>query len=226
METKVVFKPLYELSWGFDNNGPSVALNEHGGYRASETVDPFPGYPHDKALVEEMVGLVTSKFPITWPVTYYILSHEFLGRTNAYAQASAFDYGKKIEGAKDGEEQYSRIPYIVLSGKRIPIMPAMTRYLVSHEYGHVVEDWIAKQRGQTDSELLKGYSEMRGLTETPKSYGGGWHITPGEIFANDFRILMTGLEAEFWPHPCSRPEYTPAVCEWWGKATELLDKSI
>jgi hypothetical protein len=218
VDIKVIAKTREDLNWDFGDGPPSIVLNH-----ASVRVDPFPGYSHDLEKVEHEVDRLRVMFPITWPVTFYLLPYEFLERTNAYAQASAFDYSTKIE-APDGEEQYARDPYIVLSGKRIPIMPAMTRYLVSHEYGHVVEDWIAKQRGQNDQEMLAEYAKMRGLTENPKSYGGGWHLTPGEIFANDFRILVMGTEIEFWPHPVSRPEQAPrSILDFWHGAMKLVN---
>jgi hypothetical protein len=215
---KIVLKGHEDLVWRFENAAPQVDF-EHFGH-GSVTVDPFPCYAHDISRVRNCADLVTKAFPITWPVTFYVLSNEVTGRTNAFAQGNAFDYNVKQD--IDGEpEHYIRAPYIVMSGKRIPIMPSMTRYLVAHEYGHIVEDWIAKQRKQRDSELLADYAKLRGIG-FPKSYGGGtWHATPGEIFANDFRILITKQETEFWPHPCARPEDSLAVIGWWEKAKEL-----
>jgi hypothetical protein len=222
LKTKVIFKTHDDLEWGFDSKEPSVTLRDHNSYARTTYVDPFPAYAHNLALVAQQVKEVTDAFPITWPVTFYILSNEVTSRTNAWAVASDHDYNKPLP--ENAPEKYERTPYIVFSGKRIPIMPAMTRYLVAHEYGHIVEDWVAYQRGQKDGDLLREYAALRGV-EFPKSYGGGtWHATPGEIFANDFRILVTKKEAEFWPHPCSHPSDTLAVIGWWEKAKELLNK--
>lgn len=218
METDIVLKTHEDLAWDFES-GPFIALGKN---HWTVKVDPFPGYAHDLQEVRRNVGLVRAKFPITWPVTFYLLSHESTTRTNAWAQAAAHDYDKKIENAPDGAEQYERDPFIVFSGKRIPPMPAMTRYLVPHEYGHIVEDWIAVQRGQQDHQLLAEYAKLRGLPDAPKSYGGGWHLTPGEIFANDFRILMIGAETDFWPHPVPRPWEVPEIIGWWSEAHKLI----
>jgi hypothetical protein len=207
---KVVEKLKSDLYWSFNGNNASFNLGQ-----TTEQVDPFPAYAHNFDLVEKEADRVFKCFPITWPVTLYNLPYEFLGRTNAYTQASSFDYSKKLEDVPDGQEQYSRTPFIVFSGKRIPIMPAMTRYLVAHEYGHVIEDWVAKQCGIRDTELLEEYRKLRKLDKDPISYGGGWHKTVGEIFANDFRIIITKAETEFWPHECSRPESVPKVVNWW-----------
>lgn len=218
MLPSVVVKWHEDLSWPFES-GPQYRL-DHDGHH-SVVVDPAPAYKHNVELVRVKVHEIAKAFPITWPVTFYVLSHEFTSRTNAFAQGNAFDYRSKLEDYDEGDEQYLRCPYIVMSGKRIPIMPAMTRYLVAHEYGHIVEDWIAKQRKQRDSDLLKEYAELRRI-KFPLNYGcGTWHETPGEIFANDFRILVGNAEVEFWPHECQRPEDNYAVIGWWEKAKEL-----
>lgn len=220
METSIVVKTFEDLTWEFESNKASIVCGEHKGFSHRADVDPFPGYAHDIQTVRAQVGQLKYKFPITWPVTFYILPYEVMSRTNAYAQAENWDYDNKISDG-EGEEQYSRHPYIVFSGKRIPPMPSMTRYLVAHEYGHIVQDWIAVQRKQKSHELLNEYASMRKVS-APKSYGGGWHLTPGEIFANDFRVLVTGQETEFWPHVCPRPHEAPQVINWWAEAHELV----
>lgn len=218
METNIVLKTKDDLSWDFQADRPNIHL---GPNHWSVPVDPFPGYAHDLSLVQMKVRDITNAFPITWPVTFYLLPFESITRTNAWAAASTFNYDKKIENAPDGLDQYERDPFIVFSGKRIPPMPSMTRYLVAHEYGHIVEDWIAQKRGQKD--ILKEYSELRGL-KAPSSYGGGWHLTPGEIFANDFRMVIGLEEMEFWPHPYPRPQELPEVVDWWVKARKLISR--
>lgn len=217
MKISVELKTQNDLCWSFDDTPPTVSAAGR-----AERVDPFPGYPHDIDLVKQNINEVTAAFPIDWPLVISVFSHELIGRTNAFAQASCFDYNKKLEVPNKGGESYPRKPYIVLSGKRIPIMPAMTRYLVSHEYGHIIEDWVAFERGIKDHELLKEYAKLRNLPEEqPKSYGGGWHLTHGEIFANDFRLLICNKEPEFWPHPVPRPESIQPIVDWWNEAKKL-----
>ena len=102
---------------------------------------------------------------------------------------------------------------IVISGKRIPIMPAMTRYLVSHEYGHLVETALVKAKRLDINE----YAKMRGCDSRNTEFYGGrtWHKAFGEIFANDFRIIVCDREPEFWPHPVCHPSSDKALIEWW-----------
>ena len=57
----------------------------------------------------------------------------------------------------------------------------------------------------------------------PKSYGGGWHATVSELFANDFRILVAKSEVEFWPHPgFLRPEELVKVVDFWKREVDAL----
>jgi hypothetical protein len=212
--TKIIQKKVTDLIYDFNETTPYIALQDH----RTEKVDPFPAYPHDLKLVKECVRNITSLFPISWNVTFYVLPYEFLSRTNAYAQSMAHNYDKKKKEL-NGEE-FERTPYIVLSGKRIPIMPPMTRYLIPHEYGHIVESWIAAKRGKKSTELLNDYSKMRKIS-FPKSYAGNWHRSPGEIFANDFRIVVGLAEVEFWPHPCKHPLEVQSVIDWWDIAREF-----
>jgi len=105
-------------------------------------VDPFPCYTHDKKQVINIVKDIESKFPIEFKTRYFILYHELLCRVNGMTHQE-WDYQSKDEAP------YDFIPYILLSGKRVPIHPAVTRYLVPHEYGHVIEDWILHKEGIT-----------------------------------------------------------------------------
>src|SRR5205823_804865 len=123
------------------------------------------------------------------------------------------------DGPQDAKGNYTgRIGSIYLSAKRIPIHPAMTRYLVAHEYGHVVEEWLNERLGNKlhDDTLIGFYRQLRSL-DKPRAYGAGeWHRTPGEVFANDFRVLVCGVEPEFWPHPgIERPETSYTIRGWW-----------
>ena len=144
-------------------------------------------------------------------MTIWILPFEEVSRTNGFTAAQdRYDeeLGKQVP---DGH-------FIVLAAKRIPPHPAMTRYLVAHEYGHAVEDWIWQRRGDTDhgSALKAEYSRMRRLPEVANYGGGTWHRSPNEVMACDFRLTIAGVESEFWPHPgISRPG--KAVRRWWER---------
>lgn len=216
MGHKVKLLNSSDLKWDFETSNPRYIANGH-----DVKVDPFPAYPHSIEIVESELNKVAKKFPISWPVSLYVLSHEVLERTNAYAQGQAFNYNKKFDKPNENDEWYPREPYIVFSGKRIPILPAMTKYLVPHEYGHIVEDWIAWKQHRHDYELLKEYAEMRKLGQKPKSYGGGWHLDHGEIFANDFRILVCNSTPDFWPHPITHPKDCSEAINWWKDIKKL-----
>lgn len=177
--------------------------------------DPFPCYAHDIELVRKIAGRVERIFPIGREVIIYCPRFDVEGRTNGFTQRG-WDWSEEVPRPWNAS--------IVLAGKRIPLHPAMTRYLVTHEYGHVAEYWIEQLRGykQDRNEIHAEYAKIRGENKG-KFYGGGqWHAQLGEVFANDFRILVCEAEEEFWPHPdYPRPEDVPAVREWWEAAVKL-----
>lgn len=180
-------------------------------------IDPTPGYAHDAALVARLLAACEDAFPVPSPPLVYVLEHDDAGRVNGQTN---YDRDWK---SKDQHGRPTRAHYIVLFGKRIPPHPAVTRYLVAHEYGHVVEDVLALRRyksAEPEAELLEEYARLRALPPPPSFCGPGtWHQAHGEIFANDFRILICGVESEFWPHPgIPRPEDVPGLREWWEQA--------
>lgn len=178
------------------------------------TVDPFPCYAHNTADVEETLRLVEKACPLPLPPTVYILSHESPSRTNGWCES-------KTEWSDEEDAWVPAPAQIVLAGKRIPPHPAVTRYLVSHEYGHAVEYALLTARGveQYDETIRDEYAELRGI-EKPDYYGGRtWHACPGELIANDFRCLVAKVETEFWPHAgFAHPATMPAVQQWWDAA--------
>ena len=104
-------------------------------------------------------------------------------------------------------------------------MSSMTRYLVSHEYGHAVFSYVARKMGYKEGEedkLKHKYMELRKIDDFTDVYTGGeWHRAPGEIIANDFRILFTKQEMEFYPHDCPLPAWSESEGKWWLEAAEL-----
>lgn len=200
-----------EPHWSFSGRQPTVLLgNIH------QPIDPFPGYAHDRrtTILAVKAGEAGLRVGRSYLPTYYLLPYDTPEQTNGW-QTFDYDYSRKVRG------EYPRRTVIVFAGKRIPPHPAMTRYLAGHEYGHVVQYWIEHARGLPDgtSALDDEYAAIRRL-KPPTHYGGGtWHVSIGEVFANDYRVLLAGVETEFWPNRgVTRPEYLPRVKRWWDKA--------
>lgn len=207
-----------DLTWDFDGSGPSFETRgPSSAYGRTHRVDPFPCYAHDLALVGRTVSAVEQKFPIGADVQYFLTQFETVGRTNGFQTDSAV-YDPKTH------KQVGFDAFVVLVGKRIPPHPAMTRYLVAHEYGHVAQKWLEQLRGIDSSsgttDLDEEYARLR--RGSNNLYGSlRWHSNVGELFANDFRILVCGVETEFWPHEgFSRPEETDEVRDFWSEAVE------
>ena len=206
-----------DIQWGFTDTMPSFSVKD-GSYQHREKVDPFPCYGHDLELVRSELDRTARLFELPFPVYLYVSAFECEGRTNAHA-STGHDYDAKMV---DGEYPIGN-GTIVFSGKRIPIMPSMTRYLVSHEYGHLVEEALKKAKRLDVEE----YAKMRGCEPRNAEFYGGrtWHKAFGEIFANDFRIIVCKREKEFWPHPVCHPNAHKQLIEWWrSQAAEPLTK--
>lgn len=207
-----------DIRWSFEGTAEPNFATKDGDYARSVAVDPFPCYAHDEPTVRAVAHTVAAKFPMDLTVSFYLPEYEATGRTNGWCSFGSY-YDREVP---EGRAFKAFDGTIMLSGKRIPIHPAMTRYLVAHEYGHVVQRWLEWISGEKESakSLIKDYAKLRGV-ESPKHYGGGtWHASIGEMFANDFRILVCGVETEFWPHPgFARPEQLPLIVEWWKSKT-------
>ena len=209
--TEVIEVTRDDLRWNLGDGTPTAKIP--GG---RTEVDPFPCYPHDLDLVRATLADVeaAARLPMV-PAAIYVLHVEALSRTNGWASP-------EYEWDEDAGKWDYTPGTIVLSGKRIPLHPAMTRYLVSHEYGHHVEYAISKARGLDphQEELREEYAKIRRLdAEECMAYGGGlWHTNVGELFANDFRILVAEQETEFWPHPgFTRPQKLKGVQRFWSE---------
>lgn len=187
-----------------------------GWYSQSEEVDPFPAYMHDLALVRQTATEVETAFPIESPVSIVVLDRESIKRTNGECSILWRYMGDN--------EPRQWAAAISLWGKRIPPHPAMTRYLVAHEYGHAVARVLADRRGDEELDgLYTEYRRVRNLARAPSHGNGGtWHQAVAEVFANDFRILVAKAESEFWPHAgIPRPEMMTAVQEFWQEAVRF-----
>lgn len=214
MERVIVVK---DLCWGFDNKGPYVRVGS-GKWPTMIYVDPAPGYMHDIEIVKTCLAKCDEIKPLPNPPPIYLLQNDSTGGTNGNT------HGDSDWDTKNEHGNLVPMPWICLFGKRIPLHPAMTRYLVFHEYGHCVEHFVAAKRFSKNDgvfENRKDYGKLRGLVEE-KYYGlQSWHLSPAEVFANDFRVLVCGVETEFWPHPVPRPQDVPEVVAYWDELMKL-----
>lgn len=208
-----------DLVWEWSDGAAGVQVGPLDGWKRRAKVDPWPAYPHDAELVHAEVARMASVLPLPEPFapTWYVLSHEPLERMNGWTDRMVdhwWEQGDQPSSARPWR------PWIVLAGKRVPPHPAMTRYLVAHEYGHVVDYWLQRlagmDPGQPDSDWDAAYAELRGVEVEATYHGPAWHRSIGELIACDFRILVAKTEREFWPHPgIARPEELPQVRRWW-----------
>jgi|SRR5208337_1022712 len=233
----ITFLTPDDLQWplGVQDTTPQYAFGS-GTHQRNLKVDPYPAYPHDLEHVERTLDHCMSVFPLkVAKFGLWVLSHDLIDRINGltyedyeYYREDGSDWEDMIphyDGSGEMRKFHGQALSIALAAKRIPIMPSMTRYLVSHEYGHAAFYVVARTMGYKDSErdkLEAKYMELRGIEDYAKKYrGGDWHRTPGEIIANDFRILFTKQEMEFYPHDCPLPAWSQGEGRWWKEAAEL-----
>jgi hypothetical protein len=222
--TLTVLDVLAEAVWDFRDGRPH--WREPASGHPSGTFDPFPGYRHDEATARAALDVVTRAWPPAWDIGVYLADREDTGRTNGYSHLH-------VPTRREGDQWVEGQPagLILLSGKRVPPHPAMTAYLVGHEYGHHVE-WSLNQRDRkplTSDAAARRYLTVRGLDDSALFHGDGgrWHTSVHEILACDFRVLIAGLEPGFWPHPgVPRPEDVPGLAYWWDEQQEQARNSL
>jgi hypothetical protein len=208
--TRLHIIPPSAIGWPFSNDGRPYLSLLVGESSHTVYVDPFVSYAHDAALTEKEIEYVESRIKLPFPPDYFVLPFDSTSHTNGWADGNSTYIGGQDE---KGEYKTEPRPFIVLAGKRIPLHPAMTRYLVAHEYGHIVHANLAHSMGIKYDEFKEVYAGMRGI-ECIKEYGGGkCHLNIGEIIANDVRIGLLEKETEFWPHVVERPG--EKVVSWW-----------
>jgi hypothetical protein len=211
-----------EGSWGFEKSD----LTWQPAWLAHRAeFDPFPCYPHDMDVIRASAASAAAHVPPLWDVALYVADREEISRTNGFSTAWVDrDYD---EDGRSSVRGHSGL--IVLSGKRVQPHPAMSRYLVAHEYGHNVHYMLCHLRGKHlhDDAVIRDYAAVRGIPDsTHHGSGGRWHDSAHELVACDFRILVLGAETEFWPHPgIARPEEITGLREWWAQALADLARA-
>lgn len=230
MTGQIIVQPLdvmAEARWSFRDEHP---IWQHGKFGTTAVCDPFPAYPHTLAVVSETAARVADRCPPLWNVDLFVADLEERGRSNGFSNCT-------IDGRYDDAGEWVRDQpkgLIWLSGKRVPPHPAVSRYLVAHEYGHNVE-WMLNYAtsGPKDlhsDDLVRQYATLRGLPPETVHHGAGgrWHNSATEIFACDFRVIICDVEAEYWPHlgiPTPRDlGHGHDVWAWWAEAVDELAK--
>jgi hypothetical protein len=204
---------LAEARWSFRGDRGPEWIHPHG-FPLTGPWDPFPAYPHDYAVAAAAAVAAATVVPPLYDITLYLADREGEARTNGWSHLD------KDHRSDDG----SWLGVIMMSGKRIPPHPAVTRHLVAHEYGHHVEWALNLARGAAspyDTQVTTEYAAARGLPGSSLHHGEGgtWHDSVHEIFACDFRILACRVEPEYWPHPgVPRPEQVDGLRRWWAGA--------
>lgn len=65
------------------------------------TFDPFPGYPHDTAIVAETVAHVSRCCPPIWDVEVWVADREEIGRSNGHSNVHDGGHYEGDEYVKD-----------------------------------------------------------------------------------------------------------------------------
>lgn len=206
MRSKIIVKKPEELIWPFEGH-PRYNYNyEFHKYTRSIIVDPFPCTMHDPKLLAEEVEIIEDKFPIGSFLRWIILPHEVESRVNAWAQKD-FIYTDDSEEQEALKKRHKLDCAIVFSGKRSNIHPAMTKFLVAHEYGHIVDHWITacmkEELDSRDDRLFeKTWCEFRSVKwKDDNDYGGGrYRNSITEMIADEFRIVIGRVDIDIWQH--------------------------
>lgn len=211
-----------DLTWQFESDAKPFIFIKTKPWGQSVNFDPFPCYFHDKHLVESQIKRNEEIVSVPFKPDYFVFPFECGSRTNGCACRNP-NYRKE-----EDNKEAAMYPYILLYGKRIPIHPAMTRYLVAHEYGHVIhynlEEAMKIKDGDDDFE--KFYAKEIREIEYNKKYGAlNWHSNIGEIIAEDIRAGILQVEREFWPHDVCPPWDSKKVMDFWCETNEKYFKT-
>lgn len=239
---QVVSLGFEEIKWGYGEEPmmePRCFFGRGRGY--SFKIDPAPVYGHDLGQIEELLEACHADAPLCNPVTVNVLRVSDKRGSNGWAQQN-WSYHDchtpddcqcdvELPDGKTRRRNWDGV--IALSGRTTEIHPAIARYVVPHEYGHIAEDALALIRhddGSADpgDALLSEWAKVRRIPQEffELPYGTTTHhLIPREVFANDFRFAL-GYETEWWPHdevvPPLGARGTKRAQTWWEEALAQL----
>jgi len=237
-ERQVVSLGFEDIRWGYGDDPviePHKFFGNKRGY--STKIEPAPVYGHDIGRVEFLLDECHRLAPLCAPVSVNVMHVVDRRGSNGWAQ-QVFDYDchtpERCQCKTSTGKTRNWDGVIALSGRTTEIHPAIARYVVPHEYGHIAEDALALIRyghedtSQPDALLIKEWAKVRRLPEEcfRLSYGmTTHHLMPKEVFANDFRHAL-GFETEWWPHdevvPPLGARGTKRAQTWWDDALGQL----
>lgn len=203
----IVVKKPEELIWDFCGEHPYYRVNKlSSDFYEDIKIDPFPCTSHNMEIIKKEVEVVERHFPIGSLLQWIIIPHEFISRSNAYASYE--------EIWRDERKEKNKLDaWIVFCGKRTNIHPAMTKFLVSHEYGHQVDYWIThcmmEEEKSNDRDIFrKKWAEVRGIEwSNDEGYGAGrYHNSITEMIADEFRVVVMDRDTDFWQHDVYKPD--------------------
>jgi hypothetical protein len=217
-----------DLIWSFSGDGPKYYVKGLTGYGDTIDVDPFPCVSHDMNILCWEVEKTENLFKTDALLRWISIEHEIKHYTNAWASHTCIYNDNDYEFRKKHKIEGT----IVMSGKRTIVHPAMTKYLVAHEYGHIIDYWITacmlEESDKSDYEPFRTvYGKMRNVDSKRGGYGGGrWVGDIAEVIADDFRVLIAGVDTDFYIHEKAgvrHPLKCPEVLEFWNEMREKYE---
>lgn len=149
----------------------------------------LPLYTHDIEKVKEVINKITFPNIQKVKVNIYLPCYNTRLASNGLQSSSSSERGS-IRG-------------VFLFGRSTSIPYSFTEYTLPHEIGHAVQDIYMPDYGKDNKDKMwKEYCKRRGIIVKRNQ---PWHKHPKEIFADDFRILFSPYQRDFWPHEVKHP---------------------
>jgi hypothetical protein len=200
MEHEITIKTILDdqLDWPTgDSSYPEFGFLDN---RHTVKLDPFPGYCHNHLTAKATIIDCVKAFPPQTNLTTWLSRWDDLSRYNGFLYRDSFKYN-------ENNEPLTYHTHIFLTGKKTPIHPVSTRALIAHEYGHAVAYWLELKTQRPVEQIYDEYVDVvlgNNCTNDRELEHAGrilpWHRRIQEIFADDFRVFLAGIDTDFYPH--------------------------